>query len=272
MSVCRVAVVTGGNKGIGFAIVRALCKQFQGIVYLTARDGVRGTEAVKSLEKEGLNPKFHLLDVTDKDSIETLRDYLVKQYGGVDTFVHNAGIMQSSSIPCGEQARETIKVNFTGTLHVCNIILPIMKKDGRLVNLSSQLSISALAQCSKDIQDYFKSPQLTEDQLVKKLDEFVASAEDGEHKKHGFSNHAYGMSKIGVNALTRLASKKSDILNRNILVNCCCPGWVKTEMGGNRAPLTPDQGAVTPVTLALIPVGSNEPNGEFLQNQKIVNW
>ena len=72
----KVAVVTGANKGIGFAIVRGLCKQFDGDVFLTARDEGRGSAAVEELKKEGLNPKFHQLNLDDQSSIERLRDFL----------------------------------------------------------------------------------------------------------------------------------------------------------------------------------------------------
>ncbi|KAK3591765.1 hypothetical protein CHS0354_019537 [Potamilus streckersoni] len=88
----RVAVVTGANKGIGFAIVRGLCKQFQGDVFLTARDEDRGMKAVEDLKKEGLNPLFHQLDISDPTSIQTLKAFLQKQYGGLDILVNNAAI------------------------------------------------------------------------------------------------------------------------------------------------------------------------------------
>lgn len=88
----RVAVVTGSNKGIGLAIVRALCKQFSGDVYLTARDSERGKAAVTQLSEEGLKPLFHQLDINDLESIQTLRDFLKEKYGGLDVLVNNAGI------------------------------------------------------------------------------------------------------------------------------------------------------------------------------------
>ena len=92
MSGTRVAVVTGGNKGIGLAIVRRMCKEFNGDVYLTARDDGRGREAVKLLEGEGLKPKYHQLDITSSASIENLRAYLQDSYGGLDVLINNAGI------------------------------------------------------------------------------------------------------------------------------------------------------------------------------------
>lgn len=92
MSNVPVAVVTGSNKGIGFAIVRALCKQFPGDVYLTARDPGRGQEAVAKLQEEGLRALFHQLDIDDLQSIRALRDFLKEKYGGLNVLVNNAGI------------------------------------------------------------------------------------------------------------------------------------------------------------------------------------
>lgn len=88
----RVAVVTGSNKGIGLAIVQALCKQFSGDVYLTSRDVERGKEAVAKLQEDGLKPLFHQLDINDLQSIRILRDFLKEKYGGLDVLVNNAGI------------------------------------------------------------------------------------------------------------------------------------------------------------------------------------
>ena len=88
----RVALVTGANKGLGFAIVRDLCRRFPGDVVLTARDEARGRAAVQQLQAEGLSPRFHQLDITDLQSIHALRDFLRKEYGGLDVLVKNAAI------------------------------------------------------------------------------------------------------------------------------------------------------------------------------------
>ena len=111
----RVAVVTGSNKGIGFEIVKRLCKEFDGDVYLTARDAANGLKAVAKLEEEGLHPKFHQLDITSQDSVENLKQYLVKTHGGLDILVNNAGMVcerGSSRVPFRDQARATIRTNF----------------------------------------------------------------------------------------------------------------------------------------------------------------
>ncbi|MBV99741.1 Carbonyl reductase [NADPH] 1, partial [Eschrichtius robustus] len=91
-----VMLVTGADKGIGFAVVRDLCRQFSGDVVLTARDAARGPTAVQPVQAEGLCPLFHQLDI-DLQCIRALRDFLHKEYGvlgsrGLDVLVNNAGI------------------------------------------------------------------------------------------------------------------------------------------------------------------------------------
>ena len=73
-----VAVVTGSNKGIGLGVVQELCRQYQGEVYLTSRDEARGREAVASLNREGLHPHYHVLDIEDEESVLKLRDYIAE--------------------------------------------------------------------------------------------------------------------------------------------------------------------------------------------------
>ena len=92
----RVALVTGANKGIGLAIVRDLCRRFSGDVVLTARDEARGRAAVQQLQGEGLSPRFHLLDIDNQQSIHALRDFLRKEYGGLDVLVNNAAVFFDS--------------------------------------------------------------------------------------------------------------------------------------------------------------------------------
>jgi len=87
----RIAVVTGGNKGLGFEICRQLA--VQGIhVVLTARDETRGLRAVKTLQEHNLNVIFHPVDVTNDRSVRTLGTYMARTHGGCDILVNNAGI------------------------------------------------------------------------------------------------------------------------------------------------------------------------------------
>jgi NAD(P)-dependent dehydrogenase (short-subunit alcohol dehydrogenase family) len=267
----RVALVTGANKGIGLAIVRSLCKQFDGCVYLTARNEDLGKQAVKQLETEGLKPKFHQLDIDSMESIERLKNYISTTHGGLDVLINNAGMAYktASTAPFTEQATNTVRVNFTGTLNVTRALLPLIRPHGRIVNVSSMAS--RLSQVSEELQRKFSSPRLTESQLVSMMQEFVDDVAAGCHREKGWSNTAYGMSKVGVTALTKVHALEIAASGReDVLINSCCPGWVRTDMAGDKAPLSPNEGAETPVFLALLPAGS--PSGEFWKEKKIAVW
>ncbi|XP_027586965.1 carbonyl reductase [NADPH] 1-like [Pipra filicauda] len=276
MSSVPVAVVTGSNKGIGFAIVRDLCKQFPGDVYLTARDPGRGQEAVAKLQQEGLRALFHQLDIDDLQSIRALRDFLKEKYGGLNVLVNNAGIAfkVQDKTPFAVQAEVTLKTNFFGTKNVCTELLPLMKPYGRVVNVSSTVSCSALGRCSQELQQKFRSDTITEEELVQLMNKFVEDTRKGVHDKEGWPNTAYGVSKIGVTVLSRIQAR---LLNQNrkgehILLNACCPGWVRTDMAGPQATKSPEEGAETPVYLALLPSDADAPHGQFVSEKTVCPW
>ncbi|NXG14056.1 CBR1 reductase, partial [Grallaria varia] len=276
MSSTPVAVVTGANKGIGFAIVQALCKQFPGDVYLTARDPGRGQEAVAKLQQEGLQAFFHQLDIDDLQSIRALRDFLKEKYGGLNVLVNNAGIAfkVQDTTPFAVQAEVTLKTNFFGTRNVCTELLPLVKPYGRVVNVSSMVSSSALGGCSQPLQQKFRSDTITEEELVQLMNKFVEDTKKGVHNKEGWPNTAYGVSKIGVTVLSRIQARMLNEKRKgdHILLNACCPGWVRTDMAGPKATKSPDEGAETPVYLALLPSDADAPHGQFVSNKTVRPW
>jgi carbonyl reductase 1 len=135
----RVAIVTGGNKGIGFATCRGLSKKFNGDVYLTARSSERGIAAVAELIKEGCMVHFHQLDIEDTSSIERMRDFMKEKYGGINVLVNNAGLAfkNDATEPMALQAEVTCKTNYWSTKNVCDLLFPILKPGARVVNVSS---------------------------------------------------------------------------------------------------------------------------------------
>ena len=136
-----VAVVTGSNKGIGFAIVRGLCKKWSGDVYLTSRDEGRGQQAVETLRQEGLHPLFHVLDINNEDTIVKLRDDIKEKHGGIDILINNAGIAfkQDATEPFAVQAKVTLETNYWANKRACDILFPILNPGARVVNVSSSV-------------------------------------------------------------------------------------------------------------------------------------
>ncbi|XP_062522439.1 carbonyl reductase [NADPH] 1-like [Corticium candelabrum] len=273
MSASRVAVVTGGNKGIGFAIVKSLATQFEGDVILAARDPSRGQQSQNDLEKQGIRVIYQQLDISNSKSIQEFKNFLEKKYGGLDVLVNNAAISYkpASTAPLAEQARETVCVNFTGTLNVCRALFPLLRPHARVVNVAS--SAGHLKILKPNLQQQFASDSLTESELEMLMNQFVSDVEAGVHVEKGWPNpfSAYGTSKVGLAALTKVSARQMSTGDKeDILVNSCCPGWVKTDMAGDRAPLTPEQGAETPVFLAFLPPGS--PTGLFFKQKKVVDW
>ena len=271
----KVAIVTGGNRGIGFEIVRALCTNFGGVVCLTSRNTEKGQRAVKKLLNEGFTKiQYFNLDIDDEASVWRLRNNIMKLYEGFDLLVNNAGVSfpWNDYTPFHLQAKAAVGTNFFGTLLVLRSLLPIMRANSRIVNMTSYIGSLTLERCSPLLQSFFRSDSLTIDQLVEKMNEFVFAAEARCHLEKGWPDTAYGVSKIGVTALTRIYAKILRENGKNILINACCPGWTRTELADPRAPKTPRQGAETPLYLALLPPAETEPNGQLLWDKSIQHW
>ncbi|XP_043263412.1 carbonyl reductase [NADPH] 1-like [Colletes gigas] len=269
----RVAVVTGGNKGIGFAIVKGLCKQFDGVVYLTARNVTLGLDAVKQLEEQGLSPKFHQLDVTDENSIKSFRDYLQKTHGGLDVLVNNAAIAfkNAATEPFSLQAEETIRVNYFGLRKVCSILYPLLKPHARVVHLSS--SAGRLSLIPGESLRKRLSSKLTEEELDNIMHEFVEAAKTNTHLEKGWANSAYVASKVGVSALARVHQGMFNLDSReDIAVNSVHPGYVDTDMTSHKGPLTPDQGAEAPIFCALLPENTDIKGKYIWHDKSLVEW
>lgn len=233
----KVAVVTGGNRGLGFETSRQLAKQGYQVI-LTSRDESKGHAAAQKLQDEGLDVQFYPLDVTSDVSSRQLAEFIRKQFGKLDVLVNNAGIYidvqaNSNKIVTAEieTLQNTFETNVYGVLRVTQVLIPLMKEQnyGRIVNVSSGMG------------------QLT-------------GMEGG--------SPGYRISKTALNALTRIFA--SELQGTNILVNSVCPGWVKTDMGGSEAPRTPEQGVDTIVWLATLSDGGA--TGGFFRDRQPIDW
>jgi NAD(P)-dependent dehydrogenase (short-subunit alcohol dehydrogenase family) len=248
----RVAVVTGANRGIGEAIAGEL-----------ARRGVR----VVPTSREP-RPGFAALDVTQAASVAALAADLAGKggHGGLDILVNNAG--ESFDGFDAGVAERTLDVNVFGAERVTDALLPLMRPGGRVVMVSS--GMGTLSHVSPALAARFDDPRLTRAGLTELLGSFVRDVREGAHAARGWPSNAYSVSKVGMNALTRVMARELAGDPRRILVNAACPGWVRTRMGGSSAPRSVERGAATPVWLALLPDGG--PTGGFFRDERPVDW
>jgi len=278
LATSRLAIVTGGNKGIGYAIVKDLCKVFDGDVYLTARDVGRGEAAVRRLNELGLKPKFHQLDVTDTGSVAAFAKFVADSYAGIDVLVNNAAISfkAAATEPFGEQAEETLRVNYFALRSVCDALFPLLVPGARVVNLSSAAGRLSMIP-GEELKRTLSSPLLTIDQLDTLMRQFVEKAKVGEHEQFGWSSSPYSVSKVGVSALTFIQQRAFDEDPRiDIVINSVNPGYVDTDMTSYRqltGLLTIEQGAEAPVYLSLLPKGEQNVKGCYVWNDKTIkDW
>ncbi|MBN2388139.1 MAG: SDR family oxidoreductase [Anaerolineales bacterium] len=231
----RTILVTGGNRGIGLEACRQLSRQGHRIL-LTARDLPGGEAAAAALADEGLDVRFHPLDVTSEASITDLQQFVEKDLGRLDVLVNNAGIFlhaEDKGITTLklETVRATLETNTLAPLRLCQAFLPLMRKQkyGRIVNVSSGMGqIARLREISS----------------------------------------AYRLSKTALNAVTIMLA--AAVREPDILINACHPGWVRTGMGGDSAPRSVNEGADTIVWLATLPAGG--PHGGFFEDRQQIAW
>ncbi|WP_342045235.1 SDR family oxidoreductase [Bacillus sp. OTU530] len=230
----QVALVTGGNRGIGYELVKQLAlKGFK--VILTSRNAENGHEAAQKLKQSDLDVSFVVMSVDNQESIHQAAIIVNDRYGRLDVLINNAGVYLDGNQKLLNMEpsilEKTMATNFFGAYHVIRSFIPLMEKQGygRIINISSEYGAMS------------------------------------EMSYQGVG--AYKLSKLALNGLTRLVAAE---INGDIKINAVDPGWVSSDMGGPSAPKTPKQAAESILWLATI--GPEGPNGEFFRDEKQIEW
>jgi NAD(P)-dependent dehydrogenase (short-subunit alcohol dehydrogenase family) len=244
----KIAFITGGNRGLGFQT--ALDLKDAGVkVVIGSRDLAQGEQAVAKLRVAGVDADVLQFDITKPTDYQAAYEYFNSKYGRLDILVNNAGIAagtfpgtgpehSAAEVP-SELLHKVFETNFFAQVALTDVLLPLLKKSpaGRIVNLSSILG-------SVTLQADPQSPIY--------------------HAK----SFAYDASKTALNAFTvHLAYELRDT---KIKVNSAHPGWVKTDMGGQQAPMELSEGGKTSAALATLP--DDAPSGGFFHQGQPLPW
>jgi carbonyl reductase 1 len=163
--------------------------------------------------------------------------------------------------------KETLHTNYYNTMLASRTFIPILKPTGRIVNVAS--SSGALSKYSDTVRERFLSAK-TEDDITAIMRDFASAVEQGKEKDAGFPSAAYATSKAGCIGGTKALARQEKDAGSKKLINACCPGYVNTDMTKGNGTKTPDQGAQTPVLLAIQDIGGS--TGEFWRDEKVIEW
>jgi NAD(P)-dependent dehydrogenase (short-subunit alcohol dehydrogenase family) len=237
----KVALITGANKGLGKEIGRQLGLLGYTVV-LTSRDEEAGAAAAAELVAAGCDAHTVRLDVTDADDIAGLASYLETTFGKLDVLVNNAGIaLEWDGEPTNvDKVRRTLEVNLIAPYAITEALVPLLSRsdDARVINHSSGLGS-------------------------------LGVAENAWEQVGRFMTVGYSTSKAGLNMLTLIQSKT--LADKGIAVAAAHPGWVKTDLGSQAAPMEVDEGACTAVELATI-AREDFPNCQLCHKGERVSW
>ena len=226
----RRIVVTGANKGIGYAIAERILEEADDtFVFLGSRDRGRGDEAAQKIIAGGAGREARLqvveLDVSSDASVEAAAAVISEACGddGLYGIVNNAGI----GIGIDDLAA-VLSVNVRGIQRVCSALIPRLRDGGRIVNVTSAAGPMFVAKCGAEQQRFFTDQSVTWAQIDALMNESVAITGDAAaFAARGLSDGTpYGLSKACANALTLDLARE----NPQFVVNACTPGFIATDL------------------------------------------
>jgi NAD(P)-dependent dehydrogenase (short-subunit alcohol dehydrogenase family) len=276
-------LVTGANKGIGYGIVKSLLERahlsniYRYKIILTSRDEQRGLETIEKLkvlfgnsDYTQKNLIFHKLDITSKESVDNCVTWLKADIGPLDVLVNNAGVAFKGPEFNTNVFDITFGTNVFGTIDFTEKILEnnLIKRLGKIIIVAS--SLGNIITLSAERQKDFRIEKMQVSELVDLANKYRKSIETGSNEKEGWGKNCYAVSKMVINKYTQLLSQRESVLSNAIQVYSCCPGWVKTDMGGPKAFRELDEGVVCPVYLVELEHKLNmELQGKFFYDFKV---
>lgn len=275
----KIIAVTGGNTGLGFALIRRLC-QIHGdnaLVFLLARDSQRGEDAIIKLNKEGLKPVLHILDVSQDESVKTFSDFIAKQYGGIDIFFHNAAARISKDLSQAQQVDNFINTNNIGTTRIINGFKHLLNNGARFVIIAS--SFGSLNNLAPTLHPKFNINAMSIKDVDKVILEYAQLVKKGEDKQNGWPEWMNIPSKIAQVAAMKIFANEMRKLakEKNILINAACPGLMDTEASrpwfkDMSMAKQPSEAVDDVIWLSSIDTWEENYYGKLFQYKKLISW
>ncbi|CAD8094347.1 unnamed protein product [Paramecium sonneborni] len=273
MQAIKTVVITGANKGIGFGILENLIqKQAYRVIMACRSIELAQKSRTQLIEKYNLSQDridTIELDISNSDSIDKFIKEFTTRFHQADILINNAAVAVKSDDFNLEIVQFTFKPNFYGTIELTEKFLPLLTQNGKVITVGSSAGKTKYLK-SDDLIKRFKDPNITREDVFKLAEEFQKHVSDNTYEKNGWPSWGYGISKLLINTYVRTLAQNAEVKNKNLQVYTCCPGWVKTDMAGDEAELTIDQGALTPVYLVELPHEVNpDYQGQFFYLQKV---
>ncbi|MGK3987236.1 SDR family NAD(P)-dependent oxidoreductase [Sorangium sp. So ce136] len=275
----KIALVTGANQGLGYAMVARLCQDLPpgSTVYLGARDPERGEAAVARLREEGLQPSLARLDVTDDASVEALAETVARRHGGIDIVLSNAAARIVKDLPPAAQVRTFIDTNNHGTYRMIRAFGPLLRDGGRFFVVAS--SFGSLTRLDPRLHHLFDPATRSLEDIERVMDEYVELVERGEAEAHHWPAWINIPSKVAQVASMKVAARQrqAEAAQRGLIIAALCPGLVDTDASrpwfdDMSSAQSPADAAKNVLWICTQPVESPQVYGELVRHRRIVPW
>lgn len=277
----RIALVAGGTRGIGLALVSALADHWSDVdtVYLTGRRAGDAERALSHIGWRNARIDWLPLDLAEADGPARIAATLADRHGGIDVAIMNGAFAPTHDAPPERDARIMIETNNHGALRFLRAMVPILRENGRLAVTASGFGL--LKNMPDNLKPLFDTRVRSVDEIDATMDDYVAAAEAGRLAAEGWPAWINIPSKVGQVAVTRAFAKayrQSSDARDGVLINAVCPGLTLTDatvglmdnVFKGRAAQTPEEAASHLLWLLTLPAQTKEPFGELVQQRRIL--
>ena len=256
----KILLVTGSNKGIGFAILDGLLKEKTKLkLILTSRNENQGQTSLNKLISKYPDAKsqlyYHQLDISKKESREKLLKWIKEKFGKIDYLCNNAGVYTNPK-------KELIEINVFGTLNLTEELLKedLINKNGKIISTGSDMG-NSYSTVGKHANDYKNAKSY--DDLINLTNKYL---------KNEISGSPYSVSKLTIHVYMKILGSRKDIVDKNISTYSMDPGWCRSDMGGSGAPYSVEHGAETDIYLIKLPDGIDPRyQGKHFRDSKVTD-